>query len=424
MKVIFVVILLTSIALSSSVMASDDTPTDKPHKAGYDNEEGLSGPGGTTQQLEKNDEQKAPAFRLPAIDNALKPWFDFKKSLNDKYGLQFGVAYTTTYQKVDEVLPGNDDEGMTGIFRISGKWELVNRGGKNKGSLVFSVDNRSNYKDVAASDTGSQAGYIGPTATIFGAPDTVLVDFNWQQYINDGKTGILIGRFDPMDFLHIQGSTNPWGAFQNLNTLLESSIGYPDVGVGAGASHWFRDKYYVMGGFNDANGRLTEEGAYKDGAEFFKFAEIGWSPGRDQRYFRNVHLSLWQVDDREEDGVDGAEGVAIGANWTWNMTWMLFTKIGFSDVDTANDPQIYEESYTVGGMYYFAERSDLLGLAVNHGELAAPSLNSQTTTELFYRVQVAQNLAVTPSVQILQDPALNASESTVTLYGVRMRFTL
>jgi porin len=424
MKWLFAAALLTTATFNSVLFASDSTPTNKQHKAGYDNEEGLSGPGGTTQQLEKNDEQKSTVFRLPAIDKTLKPWFNFKKSLNDKYGLQLGIAYSTTYQKVDDTLPERDDEGMTGIFRVAGKWELINRGGKNKGSFVFSVDNRSNYKSVAAADTGSQAGYIGPTATIFSAPDTVLVDFNWQQYINDGKTGILIGRFDPMDFLHVQGSTNPWGAFQNLNTLLDSSIAYPDVGVGAGASHWFKNKYYVMGGFNDANGRLTEEGAYYDGGEFFKFAEIGWSPGRDQRYFKNVHLSFWQVDDRDEDGVDGASGVALGVNWTWDNTWMLFSKIGLSDADAANDPQIYEESYTVGGMYYFAGRSDLLGLAINHGELAASGLNSQTTSELFYRIQLAQNLAVTPSVQVLQDPALNSEEDTVMLYGIRMRLTL
>ena len=103
---------------------------------------------------------------------------------------------------------------------------------------------------------------------------------------------------------------------------------------------------------------------------------------------------------------------------------MLFGRLGWSDVDAPNDPQIYERSMTIGAIYYVARRSDLAGLAVNHGELAAPGLNTQTTAELFYRVQLAQNLAITPSIQWLYDPALNDENDRITLFGLRLRVTL
>ncbi len=103
---------------------------------------------------------------------------------------------------------------------------------------------------------------------------------------------------------------------------------------------------------------------------------------------------------------------------------MLFGRIGWSDVDAPNDPQIYENSYTFGGIYYFASRSDLTGAAINYGELAAPGLESQTTTEIFYRVQLAQNLAITPSIQLLQDPALNDEHDQITIVGLRVRLIL
>jgi porin len=407
-----------------SASATDSTPSNKAHKSGYDNEEGFAGPGSTTSQLEVDDEEKATAFRFPKIDETLQPWFDFKKDINERYGLQMGLAYTTTYQHADETLPGNDDEGMTGIFRISGKWELLNRGQKNKGALVFSIDNRSRYLDVAAADLSGQIGYIGPTATIFGEPDTVLVDFNWQQHLNDGKTALLIGRYDPSDFMHVLGYANPWTAFQNLNTLLDSSVAYPDLGVGAVIGHWFNNQSYLLAGFNDANGRLTELGVYKDGADFFKFSEVGWSPSREERYLKNIHLFAWHVDEREDDGLDDAYGIAIGANWTWDKKWMLFSKLGWSDADAANDPQIYKASYTVGAMHYFANRSDLAGVAFNYGELATSGLDSQTTIEMFYRFQLAQNLAITPNIQFLQDPALNTQDDSVMVFGVRVRLSL
>ena len=106
------------------------------------------------------------------------------------------------------------------------------------------------------------------------------------------------------------------------------------------------------------------------------FTEIGWTPGRDEPYLTDIHVSYWEMDEREDDGLDDTHRVLLGANYTRDETWMLFGRLGWSDVDAPNDPQIYERSMTVGAIYYVAERSDLAGLAVNYGELAAPGLDT------------------------------------------------
>ncbi|UCH40792.1 MAG: carbohydrate porin, partial [Gammaproteobacteria bacterium] len=72
----------------------------------------------------------------------------------------------------------------------------------------------------------------------------------------------------------------------------------------------------------------------------------------------------------------------------------------------------------------FANRSDLFGIAYNESELAAAGLDDQTTLEVFYRFQFARNLAITPSLQILGDPALNPDEDEITVLSLRMRLTL
>ena len=48
----------------------------------------------------------------------------------------------------------------------------------------------------------------------------------------------------------------------------------------------------------------------------------------------------------------------------------------------------------------------------------------QTTLELFYRLQFARHLAITPSIQILGDPALNPEEDEITVISLRLRLTL
>jgi porin len=418
-------LLLVILCYLPGVFATDSTPTQKAHKSNYDNEEGFAAPGSTARQIEEDDEEKTPVLRFPFIDEALQPWFDYKKQLNEDTGLQYSIAYTATVQKASDSLT-DEDVGASSVLRFASKWELANRGKKNKGSLVFSVDHRAPFDDVAAADLAGEIGYIGPTATLFSDVDTVLVDLNWQQFFNNGNTGLLVGRYDPSDYVNVLGYANPWTAFQNLSILFDSSLAYPDYGVGAGIGHWFDQSWYVVGGFNDANGLVDRTQIYGHGAEFFKFAEVGWSPGRDQRYLSNVHLSVWDVDKRDDDDIDGAYGASFGVNWTWDKTWMLFGRIGWSDVDAPNDPQIYENSYSFGGIYHFANRSDLAGAAINYGELAAEGLasDSQTTAEFFYRVQLAQNLAITPSIQLLQDPALNDEDDSITIYGLRLRLTL
>ena len=247
----------------------------------------------------------------------------------------------------------------------------------------------------------------------------------WLQYLNEGQTGLIVGRYDPNDFFDVLGYANPWTTFQNLSILFNTSIALPDWGFGIGAGHWFEgDQLYLFGSVSDANAVLTKEEFEFDTDELYKTVEFGWSPGRDQRYFKNLHVTLWQVDEREDDGIDDADGITLGVNWTWDLTYMLFAKIGSSDADAPNDPQIAENSVTIGGIYYFANRSDLVGIAYNESELAADGLDDQTTLEAFYRFQLAQNLAITPSIQILGDPALNPDEDEITVLSLRLRLTL
>lgn len=416
-------LLLVLLCYLPAAFATDSTPTQKSLKSNYDNEEGFAGPGSTVRQLEEDDKEKTPALRFEAFDEALKPWFEYKKNLAEESGLQLGFAYTLLHQEVDESLT-SENSATSGIFRVSGKWELLNRGEKNKGQLVFSFDNRDAFSDIAPAGLGGEAGYIGQTGALFSDADTLLGDFYWSQYLNDGQTGVIVGRYDPNDFFDVLGYANPWTSFSNLSILFNPSIALPDWGFGIGAGHWFDDSWYAAASLSDANGVATKEEFDFDTDELYKTVEFGWSPGRDQRYFKNVHVTLWRVDEREDDGVDDADGATLGINWTWDQTYMLFTKIGSSDADAPNDPQIAERSMTIGGIYYFASRSDLVGIAYNESELAVSGLDDQTTLEAFYRLQLAQNLAITPSLQILDDPALNTGEERITVVSLRLRLTL
>jgi len=103
---------------------------------------------------------------------------------------------------------------------------------------------------------------------------------------------------------------------------------------------------------------------------------------------------------------------------------MPFIRLGKSD----GAAPIYNKSATLGFIYKFHYQSDLAGFAVNWGEIpdeliGVATNQEQITSELFWRIQFARNLAFTPNIQYLQDPALNPVDDSVLSMGLRARFT-
>ena len=99
---------------------------------------------------------------------------------------------------------------------------------------------------------------------------------------------------------------------------------------------------------------------------------------------------------------------------------MVFLRVGVSD----GTAPLMNESVTAGIIYYLASRSDLIGFGANWGSPSDDSLREQGTAEFFYRLQLAQNVAITPAVQLIVDPALNADEDTLWIGSLRARLTL
>lgn len=389
------------------------------HRAGYDDSPRLGGPASTQGQLERDDRVKEPVFRFPKIDKSLEPWFAWKRALNDKYGFRLGVDYNNLYQSISDSLT-DDDDAWSSAFRIFGKWTLVGSETKNQGSFIFKVEQRNSIGGkIAPSELGGEAGYVGLTGTLFSDAGLIVVDLNWEQWFNDGKGGFRAGRFDPNDYMNVLGYANPWTTFSNLVALLDATVALPDSSWGFGAAHLIREQWYVLGSINDANGTVTDLGFFEGGAEFFMFAEAGWFPARDDRYKKKASMTVWHVDEREDAGIDSGYGVAVSANWTWQDKWMIFGRAGWSD---GNAP-LYNRSATLGFGRGFRAYSDVLGLVVNKGQPSDSSLRDQETVELFYRLTLSRNLALTPSVQLLFDPALNPEDDLIWGYGLRLRMS-
>ena len=86
----------------------------------------MNNPGSIAKRLEEDAEQKDYLFQFPGVDGVLKPWYDLKADLDEKYGFKFGISYTTLYQKASDNF-GPEDDAASFDLDISGTWTFLGR---------------------------------------------------------------------------------------------------------------------------------------------------------------------------------------------------------------------------------------------------------------------------------------------------------
>ena len=390
-------------------------------RSGYEVDDvGYGGRSSVGKQLYLDDIFVPEHLRVPEFDKSLQPYYEWKRSVREKSDIQFGQDYTSLFQKASDSLT-DVDSASGGVYRFYGRWFAVGKDKKNNSALVFKVEHSHKYRtDVAPENLAEQLGYLGSTGLLHSDLKWVLNDFNWQQRFNDGTAGFVVGRLDPNDYMDVVDYANPWTTFQNSNILENHSIAIPETSFGAGIGSWLNQHWYIKAAVTDANGKLDDAGVFEQGAEFFSFADIGWTPSVTERELKDVHVTFWHVDKRVNENVPEGEGVAIGASWAFDKEWIIFGRTGQS----RGGASLMRRSTTVGVSHIWKAYFDVFGWAVNYAEPGNQQLSDQTTMEMFLKMQLAQNIAFTPSFQLLINPALNPQQDHIQIYGLRFRVTL
>ncbi|HIL97293.1 MAG: hypothetical protein ABGY96_06315 [bacterium] len=247
----------------------------------------FGGPTSSEGQLEEADRVLDPAFRFPAIDEFYQPWTDWKTTTNKQQGVQISTHYSTMAQYLSDPIPDGEDKASAGVFRGTLVWSPFQNKTDEKNSVNIMIDHRHGFRDTVPANLAAEAGYIGVTSLFYGDFGWAIINLNWQQSFNNQDTGLIVGRYDPNDYMNVLGHVNPWSLFSNLDSNLDTSVALPDSSWGIGVGHWLNDQWYAFAGANDANGFGNDDLEFFDGgSEFFKYGNIGWSPGKADRYFK------------------------------------------------------------------------------------------------------------------------------------------
>lgn len=333
---------------------------------------------------------------------------------NEQIGLRFGGHYAMMARSYSSA-------GMlaSGVLRGSAQWnrQFGERG--SRGSFTITVDHRHEVLDNhGLADLSDRIGYIGQPSLFFNDTGTAVLDLHWRQRFNEGRSAIVAGRFDPNDYLNMLGYAHPWASFSNAAVLFDASLAVPDSSWGIAGMHFLNDEWYVLGIVNDVNGSQDDNFEFfRGGARFFALGEIGWSPARSDRCTTNWNLSVWRADPRVNEDQRTNRGILFSASWKLAERWGSYVRGGLS----SGVASTYNESISFGLLHENDSGTSLLGVGYNIGKLSTRPSTYQKTGELFYRVQLTENLTITPSVQLLIDPAMRKNRSRTWLFGFRVQ---
>jgi len=420
----FIVPALVLLILASPATQSQEGEGDQPDatQSGYRETPGFGGPESVSQQLALNDQKRDSKYRFNTMERAFAPYFDWKRQLNDEFGVSFGFQY---YLLPQYATSSRADNGALGsIFRFQGSWTLFGRDGVNPGRIEWRVENRTNV--FGRQSPNDLSGAIGAAAlnTGFGYASNFQTDLavlNWTQGFRNSTTGVAAGRlaFDVyLDAMPFQTFSR---GFINRAFLVNPTIATTGIGaIGAVAKGMINDQFWIGGQMYDGN---AASGSFDwdtvTEGEWLSAIEVGWTPTFSERKKKMVQFTYWYKDARALAGVPKGSGWAVSAAWRNNATYFPFVRFGHSDGGAG---VAAEDALSVG--LEITRREDEIwtvgaGWARPSEQTHGSGLRDEWVIESSYKFQLAKNFSLTPDLQILLNPANNPGKSSVLIAGVR-----
>ena len=372
-----------------------------------------------------------------AIDNAkktsllefpfLEPYFNFKKDVADKTGLNFAMDYNSAYFGTTSDI-GEGDAGA-GVFRFYGSWDLVGKESGNSGALVYKLEHRHKYSTIPLSNLGLDMGYAGFIGAPFNDSGYRTQNLYWRQRLANGRLSIVAGFMDVTDFFDVYALASPWMHFMNLSfSTGAAAVNVPNDGyLGLGVGGWITKKIYAIAGIADQNGNTANvfEGfdTFFNKNEYFKHLEFGITSAKDYLVLDNIHATFWQRDETSATGDPDGWGIVLSGTKYINETWLPFVRFAY----TEDAGSLLQKALALGVGYQPKLGGDLMSFGYSWGQSNETTFGvaeDQHTFELFYRLQLSERIAITPDIQFVVNPALNNQQNSIFIYGIRSRIAL
>ena len=388
----------------------------------------FGGPNSVGDTIADDREAGDPHIRLPTLEEARTSWFEWKDRVQKEHGLALGFDYTAAFLGATQSLGDRGASG--GIIRSFGYWDLLGRGTANTGAFVWKLEHRHRYANAAPNALAANIGYVGVFEPPFSNQGLRVTNLYWRQRFSGGRQTLTAGFLDTTDYVDTFALASPWTGFMNFAfSTGTTTIALPDdATLGVAGGTMIGERYYLIAGLANANADpespFSEVGSFFSDNEYFTSIEVGWTPSHSRIYFDNAHITFWHSDQRKKAGVPEGWGSAFSFVRYLGEKWMPFVRGGFAH--DGGTPM--ETSISAGVGYDVLPKRGLLAFGFNWGRpnenTFGPGLSDQYALEIFYRMNLTEQLTITPDVQFLKNPAQNPSEDSIWVFGIRARLAI
>lgn len=360
------------------------------------------------------------------LRSGLESWFAWKRRLAEEHGFGFSASWGVLWQNYTNSRIAQPN-AVGSKVTINLFYDLFKHNEPDAFSVDMAVEDRRPLgTDRPPLQGGIGAGSLVPTAASWGQFDIGVTQLYVRQSLFENHFQYTVGKIfapnyvdpypffdDNRQFLSQQFSTNP-------------TIQSPLRGFG-GVAAWYPTDgglYLKTGMFTSLSsdtGSTIADFFSKD--EHFYMLEVGLSSlartgtaiqARGPTDADNIHVTGWYRN--ATNGSPRSYGFAFNANYKIGQRFMGFLRGGWSK-------DFLADGAVSGGFGWRPpkERSDLFGVGFGWTHPSSGALRSQYTAETFYRLQLVQNLAITPDIQLVIDPALDPRVNTIWVFSLRGR---
>jgi hypothetical protein len=424
---------LAVIATAGVAHADSDTE-------GRDNQysESLDNPTDPSNLLPLIDERKAQKdslFPVSPLRGVHDETGKLKQDLYDATGLMLGLSFTHVFQGLSESIPGEDKEGTASILKLTGSWDLINKGKPTLGQAVFQVEGRFDYGTRGPEDLGTfSLGSLIGTSDSFSkySPAFILRNLYWRQGSPEAGWVYRIGKISPDGLLGSSAHISPFLTFLPSGGIGPFSIALPDSGLGAVGAWYINDRVALAGLVSDANADRYDFGNIKEG-DLFVAGElhVKIAPRTPKAGFSK--LTLWHTDGTKNgeaaNGEAGPDGWGVFVKLEQELT-ADGRAIGILRYGKCfDDSAVFDQQFGAHFLLYEPRiltrlKNDLVGVAFNWAQpttISSSDTRSEYNVEVFYRFPIFPNVDMTLSYQSVINPAFTRDVDHASVFNLRIR---
>ena len=365
-------------------------------------------------------------------------------------GIEVGLSFTNIYQaNVKGGLSTNQRHGRhTGNYDLEIGLDAEKLWGMEGGSMLVHTEGSWSRVDIDETSVGSVFGVNGDGA---GRRAMDVTEVWYEQAMCDETLRLRFGKMDfaggfecrgcPVSFDGSAYANDETAQFLNGALVNNPTIPMPDMGLGA-VLYWNPvESWYASIGAIDAQADARETGfktAFTNEDYFFYAAETGvapqfdsgkgpmpgayrvgvWNDPQDKERFSDgtvmrddtgFYISCDQMVYKENEGVEDSQGLGV------------FTRAGWASKKVNDITDFLSLGFQYQGLIEGRD-DDVLGLGYAKGIFSTEAGYAdafESVVEVYYNAQVAPWVAVSPSVQFVDNPGGdNAVEDSV-VFGLR-----